>query len=79
MPTGKKKDIEPLEPRSIHVEHFPAYGLRFKDEAYRHVTLYARSEKELKTHLEGWRFYQRRDLHRDYEVVFDNEPMDVLE
>ncbi len=79
MPASKKKDVAPLETRSIHAEHFPAYALRFKEVAFGHVTIYGRSEQELEANLSRWRFYQRRDLHRDYEVVFDNEPMDVLE
>lgn len=76
MPQKKTKAERPeLRTGTLHVEWFPAYGIRIKEMP--HLVVIGKTEADALTHLAQLGYYQRRDNNTDYNMVFLNEPFEV--
>jgi hypothetical protein len=70
-----KAEQAELKKGTLHVEWFPAYGIRIKEMP--HLVVIGKTEYEALQHLALLGYHQRRDNHTDYNMVFLNEPFEV--
>lgn len=76
MPPKKTtKQAEPAKQGTLHVEWFPAYGIRIKEMP--HLVVIGRTEFDALQQLAKLGYYERRDNNTDYTMVFLNEPFEV--
>lgn len=78
MPPTKKtkaKQDEPVKQGTLHVEWFPAYGIRIKEMP--HLTVIGVTEFQAMSFLAQLGAKELRDSNTDYNMVFLNEPFEV--
>lgn len=77
MPPKKSKRLlnPELDEGTLHVEWFPAYGIRIREMP--HITVVGADEAKALQSLAQLGFYERRDRGIDYNMVFLNEPFEV--
>ena len=74
MPPKKatKKAKPEVQTGTLHLEWFPAYGIRIREMP--HVTVIAPTYEKALQHLATLGYDQRRNHNTDYDMVFVNEP-----
>lgn len=74
---AKKTKTEKTETKTgiLHLEWFPAYGVKIKEMP--HLVVIGKTQEEALQNLATLGYQERRLNHTDYNMVFTNEPFEV--